>query len=81
MRQIPRVIAMVAPSAAPDEIPVVYGSARGFFIMLCMAAPAIARPIPARRAAMTRGMRRFHTTLMSVDISCPQSMILSKICW
>ena len=68
-RVIPNVIAMVAPKAAPEDIPVVYGSARGFFIMLCIAAPAMARPIPARRPMMTRGILSSQTTLMSVDMT------------
>ena len=59
---MPRVMAMVAPNAAADDIPVVYGSARGFFSMLCMAAPATPRPAPTTTAEMMRGRRWSQTT-------------------
>ena len=45
--EMPKIMATAIPKHAPDEIPVVYGSAKGFFIMLCMAAPAPPSPIPA----------------------------------
>ena len=61
-RVTPSVIAMVAPKAAPEDIPVVYGSARGFFIMLCMAAPATPSDIPAIIPAIILGRRISKTT-------------------
>ncbi len=35
----PTIMVTATPSDAPEDTPVVYGSYRGFFIRLCMAAP------------------------------------------
>ncbi|MBO4569150.1 MAG: hypothetical protein J5674_04210 [Candidatus Methanomethylophilaceae archaeon] len=61
-KENPAQTAKVAPSDAPDDMPVVYVSARGFFSMLCMATPQTAKADPARRPPMTRGRRSSHTT-------------------
>ena len=45
--EAPSTIASVAPNPAPDDTPVVYGSAKGFFRMLCMVTPHMARADPA----------------------------------
>ena len=42
--------AIVAPRAAPEDTPMMYGSAMGFWKKPCMAAPATARLAPADRA-------------------------------
>ena len=60
--EIPRIIAKDDPSPAPDDIPVVYGSARGFFSELCMTAPQIARPAPTNSPPRTRGNLRSQIT-------------------
>ena len=52
----PTASAMMAPRHAPEDIPVVYASASGFSMMLCITAPANASPAPATRAMMTPGM-------------------------
>ena len=57
----PTTIASATPNNAPDETPVVYGSARGFFITLCMVVPAMARPIPAIMANNALGTLYSHT--------------------
>lgn len=78
MMNTPRVIATVAPKAAPEDMPVVYGSARGFFSMLCIAAPATASPAPDMTAARMRGRRWFHTTdAATVSSTHPGSMPVS----
>lgn len=53
-------MAMAAPSPAPDDMPVVYGSARGFLMMVCMMQPPTASPNPAKNARMARGIMRSH---------------------
>ena len=53
----PMVIAMVAPKLAPEDIPVVYGSARGFFRTLCMTHPHAASPAPVAIPTTMRGKR------------------------
>ena len=60
--ETPRIMASVAPRVAPAETPVVNGSARGFFRVLCMQAPATARPAPAMIPAAILGMRRSNMT-------------------
>ena len=54
-------MATVAPVDAPDEIPKIYGSARGFLTMACIMTPLTASPAPTRAAKMTRGIRNIHT--------------------
>ncbi len=65
---IPNPRARVAPKDAPDDIPVVYGSARGFFIMLCMAAPATPRQHPTMSPPTILG-RRMSNTAQSMSTS------------
>ena len=55
-RMEPDAIAKAAPNDAPDEIPVVYGSAIGFLNTLCMTAPQMANPAPASIAPRTGGV-------------------------
>ena len=71
-------MATVAPNDAPEEIPVVYGSASGFFIMLCMTAPHAARPIPTMAPVITRGSLVSHT-IKSLVGSMGFPMIWSQI--
>ncbi len=52
---IPSTDATAMPRHAPEDIPVVYGSARGLFMMPCMHTPATANPVPANMAKRTRG--------------------------
>ncbi len=54
--------ASVAPSDAPDEIPRIYGSARGFFTIACITTPHTDSPMPAPTAKIIRGRRINHTT-------------------
>jgi hypothetical protein len=55
----PAMMAMTAPKQAPDDIPVLYGSARGFAIMDCMSAPQMASEAPAVMATITWGTDLF----------------------
>ena len=54
-------MAIVAPNDAPDDMPVVYGSAREFSRVLCITTPATANPMPAMIATATRGDLRVTT--------------------
>lgn len=58
---MPSTIPAESPTMAPDEIPVVYGSARGFLSMACMATPTTARDAPAQMAANALGILSSHT--------------------
>ena len=51
-------MAMVAPKLAPDDTPVVYGSASGFIRVLCMTTPATASPMPASTPMISLGILR-----------------------
>ena len=51
----PVTMAATAPKQAPSETPVVYESARGLFMTLCMATPQIARPAPMEMPMIMRG--------------------------
>ena len=53
-----------APVEAPDEIPRIYGSARGFLVSACIMIPASASPAPVKPATRTLGNRSFHTMLI-----------------
>ena len=64
--QNPTTMARDAPSPAPDDIPVVYGSARGLRIMYCIAHPAAARPAPTVIAVIALGRRDSHTMYLSI---------------
>ena len=52
----PDAIASAAPNDAPDDIPVVYGSAIGFLRTLCMTEPQMANPAPPNSAPSTGGV-------------------------
>ena len=47
--------AIVAPSDAPADVPIMEGSASGLFVALCDSAPATPSAAPIRSAASTRG--------------------------
>lgn len=55
-----------APRPAPEDMPVVYGSARGFLRMYCIAHPATASPAPTDTAVIARGRRDSHTMYRSM---------------
>ena len=46
-------------SPAPDEMPMMCGSASGFFMMACRMVPASARSMPTSAATSVRGSRMF----------------------
>ena len=54
---MPSRIAAVAPSDAPEEIPKIYGSAKGFFTTACIITPQAESPIPTSAASTKRGRR------------------------
>ena len=51
----PNVIASTAPRAAPEDTPVIDGSARGFLKIPCIPAPAMAKEAPVSIANTSRG--------------------------
>ena len=53
----PNMIAAVAPSDAPEEMPKMYGSASGFFTIACMMTPQTESPMPVSTASTMRGRR------------------------
>ncbi len=57
----PSAMANVAPRDAPDDIPRMYGSARGFWTVACIMTPASASAMPTVPARNTRGDLMFHT--------------------
>ena len=59
--EIPRIMLRVAPRNAPEDIPIVYGSARGFLKSFCMIAPATDSPAPISRAPSALGTRTSQT--------------------
>ena len=65
----PSTMATATPKRAPDDTPVVYGSANGFFMTLCMTDPATARDTPAIMANRARGTR-YSQTILSSNHSC-----------
>ena len=48
-------INIATPNNAPEDIPVVYGSATGFLIKICITAPLIPSTPPTRIAAIAIG--------------------------
>ena len=60
----PSTVASVIPNDAPDDIPKVYGSARGFLRMLCKAHPPLERPAPTIIAARIRGALSFQSIVL-----------------
>ena len=61
----PNRMATVAPRDAPEEIPKIYGSAKGFLTMACMITPDTARPAPIMAAINRRGIRNSHIIVCS----------------
>ena len=59
-------IAMAAPSEAPDEIPKIYGSQMGLRKMVWKAAPHKDKAPPASKLSRTLGIRRFQTVMSYV---------------
>lgn len=68
MNPAPRIMASDAPKEAAEAIPRVKGLARGFFRMPCMAAPAMASPIPAKMARITRCSLSFQTMVSKKSV-------------
>ncbi len=58
----PRTIARVAPNPAPEDIPMVYGDARGLFMRLWTATPQTDREAPAMQATSILGSLTWQTT-------------------
>ena len=78
---MPSMRAKAAPNPAPEDIPIVYGSARGFFRMLCIAVPHIASANPQTIAPMILGILSSRTTHASVALSWGMLMISSQMMW
>ena len=57
---IPANVAAAAPSDAPDVIPRIWGSAKGFRRILCIWMPERASPAPAMRAVNVFGILISH---------------------
>ena len=57
MTEIPKTRLSVAPRNAPEDMPIVYGSASGFLKSFCIITPATASPAPTRMAAIALGVR------------------------
>ena len=76
----PRTIATATPNIAPEDTPVVYASASGFFITLCMTAPATAREEPAIMQNRARGTRYSQRILSEnhSSFSCIRSYVLPE---
>ena len=62
----PSSAATVAPSVAPEEIPRMYGSARGLRTMACMTQPDTDSAMPIPTAMITLGSRTNHTISCSL---------------
>ena len=54
----PNANTMTTPKAAPLEVPMRLGSAKGLANKACMAAPATAKDMPTNKATNTRGQRK-----------------------
>ena len=67
------IIATTAPSAAPDETPVIDGSASGFLNTLCSAHPESARLAPVIAAAQILGSRNCKIITFSAPPPSPRS--------
>ena len=59
---------MVAPSAAPAELPITYGSASGLRSIPWYSAPVVASAAPARAPATTRGSRIVSRMVSSLGV-------------
>ena len=51
----------IATRPAPDETPIIPGSARGFLITPCSSVPDATKHVPTINPMSTLGMRRSHT--------------------
>ncbi|NYC00592.1 hypothetical protein BCM20_000547 [Clostridium beijerinckii] len=60
---IPSIREKVAPKDAPEEIPRIYGSAKGFWTVACITVPHTASPAPTAIASKTLGIRISQITL------------------
>ncbi|NSB33128.1 hypothetical protein BCD93_004086 [Clostridium saccharoperbutylacetonicum] len=60
---IPSINEKVAPKEAPEEIPSIYGSAKGFCTVACITVPHRLSPAPTAIARSILGTRISHTTL------------------
>ena len=58
------------PRPAPDEIPVIYGSASGFFDTDCINIPANAKQLPAISALSALGYLK--TVKIALSVSSPR---------
>ena len=75
---IPDKIANVAPSAAPDEIPSIWGSAKEFLNIAWKVQPTTARAPPTREDCNILGRRTFHTITSYTCFTSSVSTILFK---
>lgn len=65
----------VAPSVAPADTPRIYGSAIGFWTTACITQPQRARPLPARKPRIMRGIRICQTICSNAtDTEVPVSV-------
>ncbi len=62
--EIPRAIVTTAPVAAPDETPIILGSAIGFLNIPCKVAPETDRAEPTSKAIKILGSRMLVTTCL-----------------
>jgi len=56
-----------APTAAPEETPMIEGSAIGFLKNPCMTVPAVARANPTTAPSAIRGRRTPRTMVSAVE--------------
>lgn len=56
-----KIMMTIATRPAPDETPIIPGSARGFLITPCSSVPDAAKHVPTINPTRTLGMRRSHT--------------------
>lgn len=61
MIEIPQTMLNMAPKKAPDEIPIVYGSASGLRMLFCIMTPPIDSPTPTNNAPSALGRRTSQT--------------------
>ena len=59
----PNISVSITAKPAPELTPMVFGLARELFMTLCKSTPAVASPMPARTAPMTRGRRTVFTKI------------------
>src|SRR5690606_24390888 len=69
---------MTAPSAAKPEVPITAGSARGFRIIPCSAAPESDNVAPTSAASSTRGKRISVTMMPSGLVGSSSALATSK---